>query len=169
MKPCHMLSLSLHGWFNICWWFLQLSGQVEDCCCDVPTVESLVDRLHPQLLYLLKRDFFKFFKVSCLFASLCFFVFFFEYGQCCLYHLQPTRQKEWKERQKTLSHPHDNVKQWTDYGLTSERRPLAFFPLQLARRIFFRNLALLVVPARSQCCRIKGREHGIVTLWSFIV
>lgn len=44
---------------------LQLQGRVEECCCDVDTVDRLnQDRIYPVLSKLLTRPFFNFYQVN---------------------------------------------------------------------------------------------------------
>lgn len=44
---------------------LQLQGRVEECCCDVETVDRLNhDRIYPVLSRLLTRPFFNFYQVN---------------------------------------------------------------------------------------------------------
>ena len=52
------------------WWhqyniILQLTGQVDECCCDVESVDTLNnDKIYPIISSVVKQTFFKFFKVS---------------------------------------------------------------------------------------------------------
>ena len=43
----------------------KLKGRVDECCCDVETVDTLnKDRVFPLISSLVKRKFFRFFRVS---------------------------------------------------------------------------------------------------------
>ncbi|CAB4014998.1 ERO1 beta [Paramuricea clavata] len=44
--------------------FCQLSGKVEDCCCDVEAVHNLNKEVYPKILEIVKQNYFKFFKVN---------------------------------------------------------------------------------------------------------
>ncbi|XP_028398672.1 ERO1-like protein beta isoform X2 [Dendronephthya gigantea] len=44
--------------------FCELTGKVEDCCCDVETVNNLNKEVYPQILELVKQNYFKFYKVN---------------------------------------------------------------------------------------------------------
>lgn len=42
-----------------------MKGQVDECCCDVETVDSLnTNEIYPLITSLVNRTFFKFFRVS---------------------------------------------------------------------------------------------------------
>ena len=41
----------------------QLTGKVEDCCCDVEAVNSLNKEVYPRILEIVKQSYFKFYKV----------------------------------------------------------------------------------------------------------
>uniref|UniRef100_A0A8C2WV45 ERO1-like protein alpha n=1 Tax=Cyclopterus lumpus TaxID=8103 RepID=A0A8C2WV45_CYCLU len=43
---------------------LQVSGDLDDCSCDVETIDSFNERLLPQLQVLLEEDYFRFYKVG---------------------------------------------------------------------------------------------------------
>uniref|UniRef100_A0A8C2YY62 ERO1-like protein alpha n=1 Tax=Cyclopterus lumpus TaxID=8103 RepID=A0A8C2YY62_CYCLU len=44
--------------------FCQVSGDLDDCSCDVETIDSFNERLLPQLQVLLEEDYFRFYKVN---------------------------------------------------------------------------------------------------------
>ncbi|KAM9860973.1 ERO1-like protein alpha [Aulostomus maculatus] len=44
--------------------FCQVRGDLEDCACDVETIDGFNDRLFPELQTLLESDYFKFYKVN---------------------------------------------------------------------------------------------------------
>uniref|UniRef100_UPI003AAEBC53 ERO1-like protein alpha isoform X11 n=1 Tax=Centroberyx gerrardi TaxID=166262 RepID=UPI003AAEBC53 len=45
--------------------FCQLSGNLDDCACDVETIDAFNnDQLHPKLQHLLESDYFRFYKVN---------------------------------------------------------------------------------------------------------
>lgn len=44
--------------------FCQLTGKVEDCCCDVEAVDSLNHKVFPRITELVKKNYFKFYKVN---------------------------------------------------------------------------------------------------------
>ncbi|XP_032221711.1 ERO1-like protein beta isoform X2 [Nematostella vectensis] len=44
--------------------FCKLKGKVEQCCCDVETVDKINNKIHPILDELVKRNYFKFFRVK---------------------------------------------------------------------------------------------------------
>ena len=44
--------------------FCQLTGKVEDCCCDVEAVNSLNKEVYPRIIDIVKQSYFKFYKVN---------------------------------------------------------------------------------------------------------
>ncbi|XP_073248895.1 ERO1-like protein beta [Porites lutea] len=44
--------------------FCELSGKPEECCCDVETVDQINREIHPVISELVKKNFFKFFRVN---------------------------------------------------------------------------------------------------------
>ncbi|KAL9954078.1 hypothetical protein ACROYT_G041570 [Oculina patagonica] len=44
--------------------FCELSGKPEECCCDVETVDQINKEIYPVIAELVKKDFFKFFRVN---------------------------------------------------------------------------------------------------------
>jgi len=44
--------------------FCELSGKPEECCCDVETVDQINKEIHPVIAELVKKNFFKFFRVN---------------------------------------------------------------------------------------------------------
>ena len=43
-----------------------MSGKPEECCCDVETVDQINKEIHPVVAELVKKNFFKFFRVGVL-------------------------------------------------------------------------------------------------------
>ncbi|KXJ30043.1 ERO1-like protein alpha [Exaiptasia diaphana] len=73
--------------------FCQLTGKIEECCCDVETVDKINKDIYPLISQIVKRNYFKFFRVKldrpCPFWS--------NSGQCAMKHCSVQPCKEMNE------------------------------------------------------------------------
>ncbi|XP_068730066.1 ERO1-like protein beta isoform X1 [Montipora capricornis] len=66
LKVCCLLFFIRRGWSESstegC--FCELSGKPEECCCDVETVDQINKEIYPVVSELVKKNFFRFFRVN---------------------------------------------------------------------------------------------------------
>ena len=51
----------------MCWWCFQLTGVLDDCFCDIESIDSFNNiKIYPHAKRLTERDFFRHYRVSTL-------------------------------------------------------------------------------------------------------
>ena len=64
LPACTHVNIDILIFAEYCIHCLQLTGQVDECCCDVESVDTLnKNRIYPIISSVVKQTFFKFFKV----------------------------------------------------------------------------------------------------------